>query len=268
MNMLIVDLKGKYAAALTESGDIRRIVNNNYKIGDQIDLYSAKEINSSRTSHKVMKRIIAVAAALAVMALGSIGTAYALPYGTVSLESDPSIEYTINCFDYVIGVNALNDEGREILDDMDEKTLKHHKIEDAVKSTVEQMEKSGHLDSAGSKIEINAHTGSSGHTERLQKNLDTSIKQENEKLQKEENGISSSKNDDTAQNNEGLQKQDDQGIEQKAEETDRNKNQNGEADHAEEKNRPDDQQSAPGISDTGGSPFSEQGNQNGSFMGR
>ena len=96
MKVVIVDLKGRYAAALAENGEVKRIVNNHYEIGQEIELYDIKEVRQPR----FIRRVVAVAAAVIVLAVGSMATAYAIPYGTVSLESDPSIEYTINCFDY------------------------------------------------------------------------------------------------------------------------------------------------------------------------
>lgn len=66
-----------------------------------------------------------------------------MPYGTVSLEGEPSIEYTINCFDYVLRVRAVNDEGETVLGAMDLKTVRHHRVDDAITATMEQIEQGG-----------------------------------------------------------------------------------------------------------------------------
>ena len=178
MKVVIVDLKGKYAAALTEEGEVRRIMNNSYEIGHEIELYDIQEVRQHRIVPRVIRRVAAVAAAIIILMIGTIGTAYAIPYGTVSLESDPSIEYTINCFDYVIGVKALNEDGETVLSEIGDGKLKHHKIDDAVKTTVEQIKKDGYLDEEDKGISINASTGNDQHTEHLQQDLDDRVHQD------------------------------------------------------------------------------------------
>lgn len=175
MKVVIVDLKGKYAAALTEEGDVRKIVNNRYEIGQEIELYDINELKQPRIALRVIRRVAAVAAAIVILAVGGLGTAYAVPCGTVTLESDPSIEYTINCFDYVLDVKSLNDEGEYLLDEMDIGELKHHKIDDAVEATVEQIRKDGYLDNGDKSVSIKASTGDDRHTDRLQQDLEDRV---------------------------------------------------------------------------------------------
>ena len=171
MKVVIVDLKGRYAAALAENGEIKRIVNNHYEIGQEIELYDIKEVRQPRFAPRVIRRVVAVAAAVIVLAVGSMATAYAIPYGTVSLESDPSIEYTINCFDYVIGVKALNDDGEAVLNEIDESKLRHHRIEDAIDTTVRQMEKDGYPDAENGSVAINVNTPDNDRSDRMKDEL-------------------------------------------------------------------------------------------------
>ena len=171
MKVVIVDLKGRYAAALAENGEVKRIVNNHYEIGQEIELYDIKEVRQPRFAPRVIRRVVAVAAAVIVLTVGSMATAYAIPYGTVSLESDPSIEYTINCFDYVIDVKALNDEGNAVLNEIDESKLRHHRIEDAIDTTVRQMEKDGYPDAENGSVAINVNTPDNDRSDRMKDDL-------------------------------------------------------------------------------------------------
>ncbi|WP_405347082.1 anti-sigma factor domain-containing protein [Ruminococcus sp.] len=171
MKVVIVDLKGRYAAALAENGEVKRIVNNHYEIGQEIELYDIKEVRQPRFAPRVIRRVVAVAAAVIVLTVGSMATAYAIPYGTVSLESDPSIEYTINCFDYVIDVKALNDEGDAVLNEIDESKLRHHRIEDAIDTTVRQMEKDGYPDAENGSVAINVNTPDNDRSDRMKDDL-------------------------------------------------------------------------------------------------
>lgn len=181
MKVVIVDLKGRYAAALAENGEIKRIVNNHYEIGQEIELYDIKEVRQPRFAPRVIRRVVAVAAAVIVLAVGSMATAYAIPYGTVSLESDPSIEYTINCFDYVIGVKALNDDGDAVLNEIDESKLRHHRIEDAIDTTVRQMEKDGYPDAENGSVAINVNTPDNDRADRMKDDLNNRFNGNSEK---------------------------------------------------------------------------------------
>ena len=176
MKVVIVDKKGRYAAALTENGEVRRIYNNHYSIGDEIELYDLNELKRPHMIPRVIKRTVAVAAAVVVLAVGGIATAYAIPYGTVSVEGDTSIEYTINCFNYVLDVNALDEGGEAVLNEIDMSELKHHNINDAVAVTVEQMDKDGYLAEDKQAVTVTADTGDNSRTESLQKELDNIVR--------------------------------------------------------------------------------------------
>jgi hypothetical protein len=82
---------------------------------------------------------------------------------------------TINCFDYVIDVNAVNEDGEDVLADLDVSSLKNKKIETAIANTVEQIENSGYLNSDDSEILISAGTKSATHSEKLSRELETVI---------------------------------------------------------------------------------------------
>ena len=179
MKVAIVDLKGEYAAALTENGEVKRLFNNHYEIGQEIELYDIQEVRQPRIVPRVIRRVAAVAAAIIILLVGSIGTAYAIPCGTVSLESDPSIEYTVNCFDYVIGVKALNEDGETVLEEIGVSNLKHHKIGDAVTTTVEQMKDDGFFEDDNKGVSITASTGNDTHNDRLREDLESAVSRDN-----------------------------------------------------------------------------------------
>ena len=258
MNTVIVDIKGKHAAALTDTGEVKRIFNNRYEIGQEIDLYNIQEINPPYRVRKVIRRVVAVAAAIVVLAVGSMATAYAIPYGTVNLESDISVEYTINCFDYVIGVNALNENGEELLAEMDVNKLRHHKIDDAVKTTVEQIEKDGHFDTDNASVEISAHTGSSEHTDRLQQELATRVHQDMGLPQKSEERLQNG--DSNAQQNNETGEQPQNSAEQNGNASQENAPENQGNNHSESDQKDSGQQNEPAAPNAD-SPFPNNGSQ-------
>ncbi len=167
MNAVIVDIRKKHAAAMNESGRIVRIRNNGYEIGQQIELHEVKPI---RTAKAIRRFGSGVAAAVLIAVIGT-GTAYAMPYGTVTLEGEPSVEYTINCFDYVLGIQAVNEEGEALLDEMDLRQLRHHRIDHAVSVTMEQIDRDRYPENMVAPVQITADTRNDRHTERLQQEL-------------------------------------------------------------------------------------------------
>ena len=163
MNAVIVDLKGKKAAALDENGNVIKIPNANYAIGQKIQLHAVSQKRAPS-----LKRIGTVAAAAVLILSIGTGTAYAMPYGTVSLDADAAIEYTINRFDRVLSVRALNEEGEAVLADLDDHSLRFRPVEEAINTTLEQQELSREGAPA---LQITTKTRDEHHTERLQEHL-------------------------------------------------------------------------------------------------
>ncbi len=170
MKAVIVDLQGKYAAALDETGSVVRIPNTAYRIGQEIELHT---VPSARLN---MRRKIAATAAAAVLVLGlGTGTAYALPCGTVSLDAASSIEYTVNCFNYVLDVKGADEEAETVLSEIGKTNLRHRPITQAIETTVEQIREDGWLDEEGSSLQIRAEGRTERYSEQLQKQLDAEL---------------------------------------------------------------------------------------------
>ncbi len=138
MKAVIVEIKGEYASALSDDGSFSKIKNHGYEPGQVIQL--------TMTKVNVVKRLTMLAASAAAVLILGIGTwAYASPYSYVSLDVNPSIEYIVNRFDRVLRVNAVNDDGEEILKEINLKELRNRSIQDALARTVEQFQESGYF---------------------------------------------------------------------------------------------------------------------------
>lgn len=169
MNAVVVDIKGKNAAALDEDGSIIKIANANYAIGQRIELYTIR-----RKHTPSLKRVGTTAAAVALILAIGTGTAYAAPYGTVTLDADSAIEYTINRFDRVLSIKALNEEGESVLETLDRDSLRFRPVDQAIATTLEKMEPAASTDTVLEEqlpIQITAVTRNEQHTERLQEHL-------------------------------------------------------------------------------------------------
>ena len=140
MKSVVLEIKDGYVAVLSDDGCITKIKNNGYKVGQVINLKTQKALFTK-------KRIAWLASAATLAMVSGVGAwAYMSPYSYVSLDVNPSIEFSINRFDRVIDVTAVNDDGEDILDQMN--NLDNKDIETAVIQTVNQIEKDGYFESS------------------------------------------------------------------------------------------------------------------------
>lgn len=115
------------------------------------------------------------AACLAVMIVGG-GSLYGYQShavaSVVSLDVNPSIELKVNSREKVISCEELNEEGKDVLSDMDNgKDLKGTKLDVAVNAIVGGLVKNGYFDSISSAILISVEDNDTTRADRLQKQL-------------------------------------------------------------------------------------------------
>lgn len=140
MKACVVEVRGNLAAVLTDEGCIIKVKNRNYAIGQVIELKKQAIHFSVRTA--------AVAASVAiVMLLGSVTAwAYYTPCTYVSLDVNPSIEYSVNRFDRVLSAQAVNSDGADILSDL---SLNNKTIDEAIRDTVDEIQSDGYFKDSG-----------------------------------------------------------------------------------------------------------------------
>ena len=136
MKGVIVEIRNDYAAILSDNGSIIKIKNNNYQIGEEIQM--------KNTTKKSKKKIYALATsvACAILMVGTGVYAYTTPYSYVSLDVNPSIEYEVNRFNRVIDVTAVNDDGAEIINNLD---LENKTIDEAIEDTITEINEQGYF---------------------------------------------------------------------------------------------------------------------------
>ena len=105
MKAVIVEIKNDFAAILSDDGRILKVRNNNYAIGQVIEMNQNKLFKTRKFA------AIAASAAAFILLCGTSAWAYMTPYSYVSLDVNPSIEYSLNRFDRVLDVTAVNDDG-------------------------------------------------------------------------------------------------------------------------------------------------------------
>ncbi|MGC6174528.1 anti-sigma-I factor RsgI family protein [Lacrimispora sp. 38-1] len=147
MKSVVLEIKGKFAAVLSDDGSIKKVKNRNYAVGQEIWSIQ-KEEDLKMKNLPITKKMALCASCAAIMLFGTGAGVwvYAAPYSYVSLDVNPSIEYTLNRLDRVIKVKAVNDDGQAILDELNMTDLKNKTIEDAILATVQQISNEGYFE--------------------------------------------------------------------------------------------------------------------------
>ncbi|MCI1966783.1 MAG: hypothetical protein LKJ17_11735 [Oscillospiraceae bacterium] len=133
MKGIIVEIKGIHAAALSDEGCMIKVRNKNYEIGQVIEM---------RKPGKAIA-LAAVAAGFLLM-FGVSAWAYATPYTYVSLDVNPSVEYSVNRIGRVLSAKAVDQDAVKILEPLQ---LQNQSIDDAVRKTVQQIDREGYFQS-------------------------------------------------------------------------------------------------------------------------
>lgn len=108
MKNIVIDIQGKNAVLLNKAGDFIRIKNKGYVIGQRIDT------GAEKPKAAWLKWCISAAAVL-VLLFGGGAYAYYTPYTDISLDINPSVEFSTNIFDKIIGVKAMNGDAIQLL---------------------------------------------------------------------------------------------------------------------------------------------------------
>jgi len=167
MKAIIVEIKENKVAALCSDGRIIKLKNKQYIIGQEIDM---------KSSNNIIKFAASAAAALVVFAVPA--WAYLTPYSYVSIDVNPSVEFSLNRFDKVLSIKAVNDDGEELLRNIDLNQLKNEDINDAVKEVVKEIKESGFFSEEESGLVVAASSKTEEKTEELKEKVKHSVEDE------------------------------------------------------------------------------------------
>lgn len=114
MRGIVAELNGKYAIVLAQDGSFRKI-----KAATHMTVGREVELNRPAGNVKVARLLTKVAsiaaAALFILGFGYGAYSYTVPYSYVNVDINPSIELTANVYDIIIKTEALNDDGKKLL---------------------------------------------------------------------------------------------------------------------------------------------------------
>lgn len=140
MKAVVVEIKGKHAVVLSKSGEFIKVRNTgNLNVGYEVDIPSKVIDFNIRAAYK-----IASIAAILIMIFGvSFGVySYNLPYSYVNVDINPSLEITVNMYNRIIDVKALNTDGEKLLHDG---SYKNYDLNEGVKNILESAVEEGYI---------------------------------------------------------------------------------------------------------------------------
>jgi len=183
MKAVVLEIQDGVAAVLTEDGTVEK-VRRECMVGETIELdavlaarptaasrvtaaqdvngmpsasaaqdpTAARDVNAHQASarralHHHARRWIATAAAVLIafaLGGGTIGYYNAYAYSYVSIDINPSFEYSLNHANKVIAVTPLNAEAEKVSDQIESK-VKHENVEDAIQETINIMYENKYL---------------------------------------------------------------------------------------------------------------------------
>ena len=168
----IVEVRGRRAAALTGDGRFVRIKNEGFSVGQTVQLRGAREFSRQRARFTALA---SVAAGFLLLLFGGFAS-YQAPYGVVSVDVNPSVEFTINLYDRVIGVTGVNTDGQALLGEMDAGALLNRTVDAAVERTIETLRADGYFtELAENDVVLAASAGSGAHAAALAERLEDRI---------------------------------------------------------------------------------------------
>ena len=176
MKAIVLEVKNGTSACLREDGTIVK-VHAKHPVGQTIELKEGKIVRfkeaiagltESRAAEFIRdnaQRVAMAAAALVCVFLGtgiySYNNLMAASY--MSVDVNPSLEYTLNRMDKVIDVRALNDDAVKIVDELKEAGIKHATVAETISETTRILEKENYIASDKDNVMLVGITGANKH---------------------------------------------------------------------------------------------------------
>lgn len=167
---IVMEVKDSHAAVLCEDGTFRKI-RKKCKVGDEVTVSYLPQI-----FYNAAFRRMTAAAAVIVMFLstGFYLTVPACSY--VSLDAEPSIEFSLNRLNRVVSVNAINDEGREIRDELMKDFRPNAPLSKTLGRADELMAQHGYRGQEDTYYLVNISSDNEKRRERIHNEVDRTLK--------------------------------------------------------------------------------------------
>ena len=122
MKYMVMECHPGYAVVMDNAGRFLKVANLHYEVGQTVtsvlEMKNADASSDAKIIHlrKMWISIASIAACLCLVVLG--GWRFLMsPYGSVRMQINPDVLITVNRLDYVIGLDGLNDDGDDLIED-------------------------------------------------------------------------------------------------------------------------------------------------------
>ena len=149
MKAAVMKIEGKKAIVMLDDGSMQYIRNNNYSVGEELEITAGENAAGNLDRIIVFTRrnmpVVAAAAAFVIMLSGGLTIANTHENSVVTLDINPSLKYSLNVFDKVIDMDSYNDDGAEIVSKI-AVDVKGKNLENAVKQTLDELDRTGYVE--------------------------------------------------------------------------------------------------------------------------
>lgn len=116
MKYMVMECHFSYAVVLDEAGRFLKVANRHYEVGqtvtDIIELQAPQPAVQKRNNHRWIHSLAAMAACLVLVVSMMF---FQAPYASVYLTINPEVRIDANRNDAVVGVEGMNEDGRDLL---------------------------------------------------------------------------------------------------------------------------------------------------------
>ncbi|NTV78116.1 MAG: hypothetical protein HGA25_02970, partial [Clostridiales bacterium] len=172
MNSVVLSVNTTQACVLAEDGSFQTVENHDYQCGEQItmaDIISIKATSKKAVPVFVFSRIqkILAASILIFLLAGGLGTyAWAMPYTYLTIDSNPSIEFTANRFERVLSLRGLNEDGTTLANNLEDSVI-YITLEDAVLIAVDYLYREDNSADNSENMVVTVASGNQENSENL-----------------------------------------------------------------------------------------------------
>lgn len=143
MKAMVLQVNGKYAYVVCEDGMFIKIINNQYEAGQEIVISDQTQIYPSKSfSFKTFASL--AAAFIVIFTLAATGYCFFTPFSYVTIDINPSLELSVNYFDMVIGISALNDDANNIVKNK-QISLRYKNVSSAAEEIIDEAVVQGYV---------------------------------------------------------------------------------------------------------------------------
>ena len=122
MNYLVMEIRAAYAVVLDEEGRFLKVADRSYQVGDTVQdiipLRASPSPAGRRALAGSLAGIVSLAACFCLVFFGWYQPNFT-PYGTLRIQINPDVEMTVSRTDRVLGLEGLNEDGRDLIEGYD-----------------------------------------------------------------------------------------------------------------------------------------------------